>query len=48
MISSEIYSATGMLELINKVGFLPLLDSSISGFSAEVLLLASTIMALIN
>lgn len=31
----EIYSATGMMELIDKVGFLPLLDSGISGFSAD-------------
>lgn len=32
---SEIYSATGMMELIQKIGFLPLLDSGIEGFSAE-------------
>ena len=25
----EIYSATGMMELIQKIGFLPLLDSGI-------------------
>ena len=31
----EIYSATGMMELILKIGFLPLLDSGIEGFSAE-------------
>ena len=31
----EIYSATGMMELIEKIGFLPLLDSGIEGFSAE-------------
>ena len=31
----EIYSAIGMMELIQKIGFLPLLDSSIEGFSAE-------------
>ena len=31
----EIYSATGMMELIQKVGFLPLLDSGINGFSAD-------------
>ena len=31
----EIYSATGMMELIQKIGFLPLLDSGIDGFSAE-------------
>ena len=31
----EIYSATGMMELIQKIGFLPLLDSDIEGFSAE-------------
>lgn len=32
---NQIYSATGMMALIQKVGFLPLLDSGISGFSAE-------------
>lgn len=31
----EIYSATGMMDLIRKIGFLPLLDSGIEGFSAE-------------
>ena len=31
----EIYSATGMIEFIQKIGFLPLLDSGIEGFSAE-------------
>ena len=31
----EIYSATGMMELIQQIGFLPLLDSGIKGFSAE-------------
>ena len=31
----EIYLATGMMELILKIGFLPLLDSGIEGFSAE-------------
>ena len=31
----EIYSATGMMELIQEIGFLPLLDSGIEGFSAE-------------
>ena len=31
----EIYSATGMMELIQKVGFLPLLDNGINGFSAD-------------
>ena len=35
MIFPEIYSATGMMELIPKIGFLPLLDSGIEGFSAE-------------
>ena len=35
MIFPEIYSATGMKELIQKIGFLPLLDSGIEGFSAE-------------
>ena len=35
MIFPEIYSATGMMELIQKIGFLPLLDSNIEGFSAE-------------
>ena len=31
----EIYSATGMKELIQQIGFLPLLDSGIEGFAAE-------------
>ena len=31
----EIYSATGMMELIQKIGFFPLLDNGIEGFSAE-------------
>lgn len=31
----KIYSAAGMMELIGKIGFLPLLDSGIAGFSAE-------------
>ena len=31
----EIYSATVMMELIQQIGFLPLLDSGIEGFSAE-------------
>lgn len=31
----EIYSATGMMKLIDEIGFLPLLDSGIPGFSAE-------------
>lgn len=31
----EIYSATGLMELIQEVGFLPLLDGGIKGFSAE-------------
>ena len=32
----EIYSATGVMELIQKIGFIPpLLDSGIEGFSAE-------------
>ena len=35
MVFPEIYSATGMMELIQKIGFLPLLDSDIEGFSAE-------------
>ena len=35
MIFPEIYSATGMMELIQKIGFLPLIDSDIEGFSAE-------------
>lgn len=30
-----IYSAAGLMELIREVGFLPLLDSGISGYSAE-------------
>ena len=31
----RIYSAAGMMELIQEIGFLPLLDSGIEGFSAE-------------
>ena len=31
----EVYSATGMMGLIQQIGFLPLLDSGIKGFSAE-------------
>ena len=31
----EVYSATGMMELIQEIGFLPLLDSGIEEFSAE-------------
>ncbi len=31
----KIYSAAGMMELIRKIGFLPLLNSGITGFSAE-------------
>ena len=31
----EIYSETGIMELIRKIGFLPHLDSGIEGFSAE-------------
>ena len=35
MIFTEIYSSAGMMELIQEIGFLPLLDSGIEGFSAE-------------
>ena len=31
----EVYSATGMMGLIQQIGFLPLLDSGIEGFSPE-------------
>lgn len=31
----EIYSAAGLIELIRQIGFLPLLNSGIRGFSAE-------------
>ena len=31
----EVYSATGMMGVNQKIGFLPLLDSGIEGFSAE-------------
>lgn len=31
----EIYSNVGLMELIGEIGFLPLLDSGISGFSAD-------------
>ncbi len=33
----KIYSASGLMELIQEVGFLPLLDSGIEGFSAEAI-----------
>lgn len=35
MFEKEIYSAAGLMEFIEEVGFLPLLDSGIRGFSAE-------------
>jgi len=35
MTSSEIYNAAQLMERIQQVGFLPLLDSGIRGFSAE-------------
>ena len=35
MKQKEIYNAIGLMELIQQVGFLPLLDSGIRGFSAE-------------
>lgn len=31
----NIYSAAGLMELIHEIGFMPLLDSGIEGFSAE-------------
>lgn len=31
----EIYNATGLMDLIREIGFLPLLDSGIEGFSGE-------------
>ena len=31
----EIYSASGLMDFIQEVGFLPLLDSGVEGFSAE-------------
>ena len=31
----EIYNSAQMIELIQEIGFLPLLDSGISGYSAE-------------
>ena len=31
----EIYSTSGLMELIQQIGFLPLLASGIVGFSAE-------------
>ena len=34
MKNHEIYSASGLMELIGEIGFLPLLDSGIGGFSA--------------
>ena len=35
MLSSEIYNAAQLMERVQQIGFLPLLDSGISGFSAE-------------
>ena len=35
MTSSEIYNAAQLIERIQQIGFLPLLDSGIRGFSAE-------------
>ena len=35
MNNPEIYSAAGLIDYIQKVGFLPLLDGGVSGFSAE-------------
>ena len=33
--SKRIHSQMGLIELIHEIGFLPLLDSGISGYSAE-------------
>ena len=33
----RIYSAAGMMELIQEIGFLPLLDSGIEGFLCVVI-----------
>ncbi len=33
----EIYSASGLMDLIKEIGFLPLLDSGIEGFSADAI-----------
>ena len=30
-----VYNSAGLAELVNELGFLPLLDSGIAGFSAE-------------
>lgn len=35
--TDEIYSAMGLAELVQRIGFLPLLDSGVSGYSAEEL-----------
>ena len=35
MASMDIYSATGLMTYIHEIGFLPLLNSCVSGFSAE-------------
>lgn len=35
MLFAEIYSSTGLMELIERIGFLPLLNSDIDGFAAE-------------
>ncbi|MCR5069700.1 MAG: hypothetical protein K6A78_07930 [Prevotella sp.] len=37
MQTEEIYSAAGMAELVDKIGFLPLLNSGVEGYSAEEL-----------
>lgn len=35
MTPPKVYNASGLMELIHEIGFLPLLDSGITGFSAE-------------
>lgn len=35
MVFPKIYNAAGLMKLIQEVGFLPLLDSGIDGFSAD-------------
>ena len=34
-IGDNIHDSAGLVDLINRIGFLPLLDGGISGFSAE-------------
>ena len=44
MKTGEIYNAAQLMEYIREVGFLPLLDSGIRGYSADELRLRSCIL----